>query len=250
MLRKLKMMSILEKITDLVFVPKCSSCAGILKEGERVLCRVCRVKYDLLCHRKCRACGNDICSCDCTKEHIAANGVWRLSKLCAYLPNEQNSPFKAMLYNFKHKHRADVCDFFAFNIAEMIKKKHPEYKNGYTICFVPRSRASYKKYGYDHMQKLSSKVSRLLGIPCESMFYRTKSAKVQKELGRVQRFENTQKSIDLLPKYKNDSMSLKERRFILLDDVCVTGASLGRCASLLISFGACEVRSFVIGVRP
>ncbi len=242
--------SILKRLLDLIFVPKCSCCGEILREGERVLCRVCKIKYDMLCHRKCRACGCDLSLCDCTKDGIAANGVWRLSKLCAYLPTEQNSPVKAMLYHFKHNNRVDVREFFAGEMCEMIKKKHPEYSEGYTLCYVPRSSASYKEHGYDHMKELSREISKMLGIPFESIFCRTKAAKVQKELGRSARFENTQKSIDLKDEYKKQGVACVGRRFILMDDVCVTGASLGRCASLLISEGAVEVRCFVIGVRP
>ncbi len=246
----MKRESIFDRFFALIFVPKCACCREILKDGERVLCRVCRAKYDMLCHRKCRFCGRDICQCDCTRDGIAAQGVWRLSKLCAYLPSEERSPVKALLFALKHSNRADVREFFATEMAQMIKSKHPEYKDGYTLCYVPRSTASYKKYGYDHARELSRLISDKLGIPYEDLFCRTKIARVQKQLGRAERFENTQNSIDLRGHCKKDGNAFCDRRFILIDDVCVTGASLGRCASLLISEGAVEVRCFVIGVRP
>lgn len=235
---------------DLIFVAKCLNCKELIENGEDVLCRVCRVKYDMLCHRKCRSCGNDMCFCDCTKEGVAAHGVWRLSKLCAYLPSETPSPFKAMLYYLKHKNNSDVREFFASEMADMIKKKCPDYSRGYTVCFVPRSKASYRKHGFDHMKEVSKLLSEKLGIPYQSMFIRDESSRVQKELDRASRFENTQRSIKLRKEYRGDGAELRDRRFILIDDVCVTGASLGRCATLLISEGAIEVRCFVIGSRP
>ncbi len=241
---------LLDRLLDLIFVPKCASCGEILSDGERVLCRTCNIKYDMLCHRKCRACGCDICSCDCTKDGIAANGVWRLSKLCAYIPSQENSPVKAMLYSFKNNNRESVREFFACEMSEMIRKKHPEYADGYTLCYVPRSSASYRSYGYDHMKELSREISKKLGIPYESIFCRAKGAMVQKELSRAARFENTQRSIRLRPEYEKGGDGFLGRRFILIDDVCVSGASLGKCASLIISEGAVEVRCFVIGVRP
>lgn len=228
-----------------VFVPRCLSCKEVLTEHDGILCHMCRIRYDMLCHRKCRACGNDICSCDCTKEGIAAHGVWRLSKLCAYLPREKNSPIKAMLYNLKSKNNADVHDFFADEMAHLIRRKCPQYSQ-YTLCYVPRSTAAYKKYGYDHMQQLSYKVADKLGISCEAVFAREKISRVQKQLSREDRFENVQKSIKLSHKATDPS----DRRYILLDDVCVTGASLGRCATLLINKNAREVRCFVIATRP
>ncbi len=249
-MNKGKKKGFLSRLLSLVFVPKCAGCGEILSGEEQVLCRFCRMKYDMLCHRKCRYCGCDICECDCTKDGVASQGVWRISKLCAYLPSEKASPIKGMLYGFKHNNREDVCEFFAQELARKIEKKITEHIDEYTICYVPRSYASYKKYGYDHMEKLAHKLSLALGIPTESLFCRAKTAKVQKELGRAGRFENTQRSICLKDEYRSDGNALTGKRFILVDDVCVTGASLGRCASLLISEGAREVRSFVIGVRP
>ena len=246
----MKMPRIISKALDLIFVAKCLNCKEPIENSEDVLCRVCRAKYDMLCHRKCRSCGIDMCLCDCTKEGVAAQGVWRLSKLCAYIPAEKASPFKAMLFYLKHKNNSDVRELFASEMAEMIKKKCPGYSRGYTLCFVPRSMASYRKHGYDHMHEVSKLLSEKLGIPYQRMFLRDESSRVQKELDRASRFENTQKSIKLRAEYQGGGSALSGRRFILVDDVCVTGASLGRCATLLISEGAVEVRCFVIGSRP
>ena len=102
-----------------------------------------------------------------------------------------------------------------------------------------------RKNGYDHMELLSHLVAKKLGIGCEELFYRSKIAREQKQLSTSARFENAQKSIML-----KDKADVADRRFILLDDVCVTGASLGRCATLLIGDDAREVRSFVIALRP
>ena len=181
--------------------------------------------------------------CECTKEGTERLGVWRLGKLCAYLPKEKNTPLLRMLYLFKHKNNRAALELFASEMAEMIRRRC-SYKD-FTLCYVPRSVVSYKKYGYDHMEELSRLVSQKLGIEYESLFYRKKKARVQKELGRAARFYNVQQSI-----MKRDDADVRGRRFVLLDDVCVTGASLGRCASLLINDDAREVRCFVIALRP
>ena len=125
------------------------------------------------------------------------------------------------------------------------KISNTTYHENYTICYVPRSIASYKKYGYDHMHELSRLVSKKLGVEFETLYYREKNARVQKELGRAARFYNAEQSIML-----DENALVSDRRFILLDDVCVTGASLGRCTTLLINENAREVRCFVIAVRP
>ena len=240
----MKPTSLLNGIFSFIFPPKCLGCGDVIAGTGEILCARCRIRYEQLYHRKCRYCGNDLCKCDCTKEGVESYGVWRLGKLCAYLPNEENSPFKGMLYSFKHKNGSDVREHFASRMADMIRRKCKGYEN-YTICYVPRSIASYKKYGYDHMHELSILIARELGIGFESLFYREKNARVQKELGRAARFYNAEQSIML-----DENALVSGRRFILLDDVCVTGASLGRCASLLINKNAREVRCFVIAVRP
>lgn len=236
--------STLNRFFSFIFPPKCLGCGEILHESGGILCSHCRVRYELLYHRKCRSCGNDLCTCDCTKEGVETFGVWRLGKLCAYLPKEKNSPFKGMLYFFKTKNNSDVREHFATQLADMIRRRCEGYER-FTVGYVPRGVASYKRYGYDHMRELSILVAEKLGIECEELFYREKSARVQKELGRAARFHNAEKSIKL----KQD-IPVSDRRFILLDDVCVTGASLGRCTTLLINENAREVRCFVIAVRP
>ncbi len=236
--------SIFSKFWSLVFPSRCLGCGELIGGAGEVLCRYCDVGYRLLHHRKCRECGNDLCECDCTKERIEEHGVWRLGKLCAYLPQEEHSPFKGMLYAFKHKNNSDIREFFAVEMADMIRRKCPDYEN-YTVCYVPRGVSSYKKYGYDHMREMSQLAAKKLGVRCEPLFYRDSRARVQKDLGYAARFDNAQKSIML-----KDTADVRDRRFILLDDVCVTGASLGRCATLLINKNAREVRCFVIAVRP
>ncbi len=240
----MKKNGVLSRLFSLVFVPKCLGCGRILTEAGGILCPHCYTRYRLLYHRKCRYCGNDLCECNCTKEGIESYGVWRLTKLCAYLPKEKNSPFKGMLYAFKSKNNTDVREFFACEMADMIRRKCIGYEN-YTLCYVPRSTASYKRHGYDHMRELAQLTADKLGIGCETLFCRNDKAKVQKQLGRAARFDNAQKSIVM-----RDKVDVRDRRFILLDDVCVTGASLGRCATLLINADAREVRCFVIAVKP
>ncbi len=149
-----------------------------------------------------------------------------------------------MLYAFKTKNNSDVREHFASQMADMIRRKCDGYEQ-FTVCYVPRGVASYKKYGYDHMRELSVLVADKLGIGCEDLFYREKNARVQKELGRDARFHNAEQSIKL-----STCAKVSNRRFILLDDVCVTGASLGRCSALLINGNCREVRCFVIAVRP
>lgn len=234
--------TLFDRFLDFFYINRCLGCARILPEADSVLCPYCRMRYQLLHHRKCRECGRDLCTCECTKQGIESLGVWRLGKLCAYLPSERNTPLMRMLYFFKHKNNRASLELFASEMADMIGQRCSCVD--FTICYVPRSVVSYKKYGYDHMRELSYLVAQKLGIECESLFFRDKKARVQKDLGRAARFYNAQQSIMLR------EVQVSERRFILLDDVCVTGASLGRCASLLIGEGAREVRCFVIAVRP
>lgn len=234
----------ISRLWSIFFPPKCLGCGEMLSEAGGILCPHCMTRYRLLYHRKCRECGNDLCVCDCTKEGVERLGVWRLGKLCAYLPKEKNNPFKGMLYAFKHKNNTDVRELFSCEMTDMIRRKCPGYAE-YTVCYVPRSTSSYRKHGYDHMHELAMLIARNLDVRCEVLFCRNDKARVQKELGRAARFDNAQKSIVLA-----DGVDVRARRFILLDDVCVTGASLGRCASLLISEGAREVRVFVIAVKP
>ena len=237
------MTSVFRQILNLIYVPKCLGCGKILPEANSVLCKHCMTRYKLLCHRKCRECGNDLCNCDCTKDGVARMGVWRLGKLCAYLPKEKNNPTVKMLFEFKQKNNTAARQYFSRELAAMIRKKCKV--EDFVICFVPRSITSYKKYGYDHMRELCRVLSEGLDIGYEELFYREKNARVQKDLGRSARFANAEQSIFL-----RKGIEIQGRRFILVDDVCVTGASLGRCASLLINEGACEVRCFVIATRP
>ena len=236
-------MNFKERILQTIYPPRCFGCGQVVMSGE-YFCKMCEQRYRLICSRKCGYCGNDVSVCDCTKESMAHYGVWRLSKLCAYLPYDPTSPLKRMLARLKKKPDKRIREFLSAELEAKIRAKC-ENTDDYTLCFVPRASAELRKSGFDHMHSLADMISKKLGIRCERMFARHKDSAVQKQLFNSNRFDNAQKNIEL-----SDGVDARGKRFILLDDVCVSGASMGRCASLLIAAGAVEVRCFVIAVRP
>lgn len=106
---------------------------------------------------------------------------------------------------------------------------------GEVITWVPSSRDSLERRGYDHMAKLARSLSKKTGIPHRKILVNVskgrqveRSGRDRKEMGRFR---------ILVPPAK---------RVVLLDDVLTTGTSVKDCVKTLLSGGAEYVEVYVL----
>lgn len=108
------------------------------------------------------------------------------------------------------------------------------------LTFVPDTRASMKRRGFDHAHELASLTADMLGCDCLGLLERPTSID-QRTLTRAERFANMADAIKLCPAIP------PLPRVILLDDVCTTGATLYAAATALRRSGIQQVFAATFG---
>lgn len=101
------------------------------------------------------------------------------------------------------------------------------------LCFVPATRAAYRRRGFDHMELVANELAWLLGLPLADLLVRAEG-RDQRVLGRSERADNLRGAVGVV----GDVSGL---HLLLVDDVITTGASLAACAQALLVQGASSV---------
>ena len=108
------------------------------------------------------------------------------------------------------------------------------------ITYCPRKRKSVNEIGFDQARMIATCLSKISNIRCDSLILRKISlAKAQKKLDAKKREKSVKNAFAL-----KRSVDLKGKTVVLVDDLVTTGATMGKCASLLKKGGA----SLVVGL--
>ena len=92
------------------------------------------------------------------------------------------------------------------------------------ICYVPISKDSLKKRGFNQCSVLAKNISSILDIPVIDCLVKVKETKEQKLLGKEERAKNILNAFTIKNKEK-----LFKKNILLIDDVYTTGATINEC---------------------
>ena len=237
--------SLWRQIADLLYPPVCVRCNTLIGKGS-ALCDDCFDSYFEANFRICPNCFKSIGECTCTDTLLKNGGVKRLYKVFYYFPQKTESSQNHLIYALKRKHQFYAFDFLADELAALLKYHLADDITSYTLTYVPASKRRMQNEGYDQMRILAKHLSKKLEIPLEAaLLHSKKKTKAQKHLTKEERLENAK---DLfLPNYK---VHLIDKKYILIDDVCTTGATLHSAYRTLKRSGAKAVECAVIAARP
>ena len=230
--------SVFRKILFYLSVPTCVGCSDRLDIDDGPLCKSCHAEYEELKKRNCSRCAKLLSECTCSNAFLEAHRVKKLVKVFRYLKHRDDTASTGMIFSLKKDNRYDVLDFLSSELCLAIKASIPNPED-YIITNVPRRKNAIKKFGLDHSEKLAKRVAKTLGCKYQRLL-KSKSKRPQKMLDEYERVKNAEFDIK--------SKSLKGKRFILIDDVVTTGASMGSCAMLLRSVGAKEIVGAALAV--
>ena len=213
-------------------VPECVSCREKLDVNDAALCGRCLDKFVIHKERTCSVCFNTYDKCVCVNEVLRKGGVKRLIKCYRYVTYEDTLPSNSLIYSLKRDNRRDVLSFLSKELSVAIRNGIAVYED-YFITNVPRRKRSIIKYGFDHTALLAKAVAKELNIPYVKTL-KSLAKHSQKKLSHKQRGENA--------RFKAISKKrVENNRFIIIDDVVTTGASMVSSAKSLKSFGAKSV---------
>lgn len=253
--------SVLNKIStfilDILFPVYCLDC-GL--EGEWI-CRECIKKIKLLEKQACPICGAESKTgavCFNCRNKTDLNGV--IAAVHYRNPNEEekiisgNSLVKEAIHVFKYRFVKDLAKPLADLMSgqlenrQLVKKEKaipfgPDILEDRIIIPVPLHPKRLRWRGFNHAELLAENLAKRFDLPIKkTLLARTKNNIPQVEIKeRLARLENIRGAFncDACP-------FLKDKRIILIDDVCTTAGTLSECAKVLKKAGVREVWSVVV----
>lgn len=122
-------------------------------------------------------------------------------------------------------------------LADLIEEKLNNLDGEYYLTFIPVSKKTLKERGFNQCEYLANELSFRVGYPVINALEKVRETQVQKTLTKEERKTN------LIGAFKlKDSVDIKGKRIILIDDVITTGATLGEGKKILKENGALEIK--------
>ena len=129
-------------------------------------------------------------------------------------------------------------DFQAGEIlASFLEEKIKKYKDEYYLTYIPIDKKRLKERGFNQCEYIAKELSINIGIKTINTLKKIRETKVQKTLKREERIENLKDAFEII-----DEKKVKGKKFILLDDVITTGATLKEGVKVLKKHGAIEIK--------
>lgn len=221
---------------DLLFPPHCVGCDDLLPPFAKratVFCPLCRTAWETAVTE--------------AADHAAADAGRGLVYLVHYRPGHADGVPEKLIYHVKHQGDPRAFAFVAERLAPRLldaavtlPTRAPVGEDKPLLfTYPPRRRSAVREDGFDQAQRLA----KALAVACDGDFaplirrtYR-KTAE-QKTLNAEEREVNATSSYVL-----SDTAAeiVRDRTVVICDDLCTTGATLNRCAALLVEAGARSV---------
>jgi len=237
-------MPILKKILswslDLILPKYCLGCG---KENFYV-CESCFNRILILSSANCFSCGHRsptgyVCKRCKNKFHPALNGL--------LVSSEWSDLFlRQIIYKYKYHFIKELADPLAQLMIKFLEANH--YKNllsANTILIpVPLHKKRLIWRGFNQAELLAQKISSRFFIPLNTeVLQRSRDTFPQAE---IKNQNNRRNNIRDAFKIVNNSISLRNKTVILIDDIGTTGSTLEECAKTLKPLKPKEIWGFII----
>ena len=229
------MRRIIDRLVDLVMVPRCSGCRKRMETRGNTLCDKCYDRYKDAKAVYCDFCGMEASVCNCVPQRLLMSGCADYRKLAFYKADKEAATLRNMIYSVKRGYNLVLMRFLMHELSALDAYESPENS---VVTYVPRSRAAFRRYGYDQGKQLARMYARENGLAFVQLFrrrFRHHDAE-QKLLNYAQRAENMRGAFVLRSPQK-----VAGRNVLLIDDVVTSGSTVAECTSMLYAAGAKNV---------
>lgn len=221
---------------DLLFPPRCVGCGDLLPPFARratVFCPLCRTAWESAVTE--------------AADHAAADAGRGMVYLVHYRPGHADGIPERLIYHLKHEGDPRAFSFVAERLAPrlsdaaaILPARAPVGEDKPLLfTYPPRRRSAVREDGFDQAQRLAKALARACDGDFAALIRRThRKAREQKTLNAEERAVNATSSYILADKAAE---AVRDRTVVICDDLCTTGATLNRCAALLVEAGARSV---------
>lgn len=189
------MKNILLNLLDWVYKKRCYFC-GSSKESLK-MCSNCYEELEYL-------------DCETNREFLGIK---------IYCAGVYEKNLQKLIRGLKYHGQKDLAHYQAKFMYEYWQKV-PNKKDSYQVVPVPLYKTREKSRKYNHMALVGEEFSRLCGYEMNlSLIKRIKDTKPQYKLNKSQRMDNLSNAFQI------NTEATKNRRILLIDDICTTGAT-------------------------
>lgn len=222
------------KFLDFIFTKRCEFCGEVI-EYDAVICDECR-KLPINKEPLCESCGASKLRCNCDKKKHEYKQI-----VAPYIYEDK---VKTAIHNFKTASMPFLSNRFAKDIAKCVKSNYKDISFDY-ITFIPVSKKTFKKRDYNQAYLIATQLSKLLDVEVLDILVKVSKTKPQKSLSAKERKVNVYGAFDL-----KDKSAVKDKTFLIIDDVKTTGSTLNECSKMLNIYGAKAVYAATLAVAP
>lgn len=210
-----------------VFFPYlCVGCSNELLYSEQVLCAFCNSKLPLL-------------TINNYTDNIISNSFYgrtKIEKSTSFLSFHKKNIAQKLVHALKYKNRQDIGSYLGYCFADSLNNGN--FMNGIDcIIPVPIHPSKHKKRGYNQITTFCISLGKTFSIPIHtSILVRKKNNTSQTSKNRYERNESLHLNFEL-----TNSMSLKNKHVVLVDDVITTGATIEACCHALLKTSGIKI---------
>lgn len=191
---------------------RCNACDEENFNGD-YFCDNCKKTLPIIKENKCYHCGRltaySMEYCDsCIDKNIYYD---KARSLFSY-----EEPISYLVQNFKYNGNLYLADIFCDYFLEIF---FSNFADTDIITFVPTTKKSLTKRGYNQSEILADRLSKKINLPVVSTAIKTKETNRQVTLNYHERKEN------LIGVFKFDKVDIKGKNILLIDDVLTTGST-------------------------
>ncbi len=220
---------------------KCIFCETDVVDFENdPICDYCKKSHVINDGNKCMFCDVSIPEGNMVCDFCAGKHKNFVKAVCPFV--YQTEVRRAVI-----KFKDDSAKYLAPSFAKFMCKRMSEESFDFDfIVPVPVHEKTLKRRGYNQAKLLADEISKITGKPVvDKLLVKTKLTKSQKNLS----FEERQKNIE-------GSFSLEDKKlavggkFLIVDDIITTCATINSCAKLLKMAGAKTIFVAAIAINP
>jgi ComF family protein len=237
-MRKIQPRSVLKQscfqLLDILFPRCCIQCHA----GGSSFCARCRTTLPYFAPPVCPGCGDPqaeghICR-HCRYEPLTLSGLRAFS--------DYTEPLRSIIHAFKYRGNTLLGESLGTLLTETYLRHQMAAD---LIVPVPLHAERFRQRGYNQAQLLAACCARQLHLPLATdLLMRTRTTATQVTLKAQDRRINLRGAFHYQEKIT--TQLLLNRKILVIDDVCTTGATLEACANLLFAAGAKEVWGLVL----
>ncbi|MFN0157008.1 MAG: ComF family protein [Bacteroidota bacterium] len=224
-------------IYQFIFPPVCFSCGNSLADTERKVCSICWSSIRQVFEA-------DEVYCD-TFEKLNEGGD--VSALISKYYFDKDGPLQSLVHDLKYEGMTSLGVILGEHVGELLRRQvDPATIAG--LIPVPLHKTKLRERGYNQSEYICKGISNVTGIPVfPKLLRRTRYTESQTQLDISERKENVSEAFALRSTSK---VPIAKQKFIIVDDVITTGATIKSCAQVLLAKGAESVVACSVALAP